>query len=1133
MNLKEIKKFALAARTTFKKVMASQIEANKINQNIACKLANTDKDELVEQAAYTWFNRLCAIRYLEVNELLPHGFCVLSHPSQPGGFEILEHLSDLTDELGLNKDKVISLKLEGDNEAQLYQLALEGQCKQLKEGLPFLFADTTDWVNELLPKDLTRTDSIVRFMVEGLHNSYWQTLDVFSELFGAYYSEIKKELPKKIGFDELPKATQMTEPKWVSQYMVENSLARRWLELSPGSNITDSLTYFLSDVEQPDAVKKHLEGVTTSANDDNTNTMAPHNFNVLDAACGSGRNLLLAYDLLVKIYLEKGYRPRDIPEAIFEHNLVGFDIDERAVQVSSLILVLRCAQQDRRFISKGYRPKVLNLANLNGLGSIASLDFIDSMENESAFQLASKSAIKQAFSQSYDVIVTYPPNLGILGAGDSLLPLKEMARADYPETKSNLATMFFSRTLSLLKPDGFTALILKDSWLFMARYEKMRDILFNQHAITNLVHLGRGVIPDQHQMNAVVIRNSHLPEFEARYCFVANADIIDKEVDTRSELQEEVFILPKPSSFPIDNERNVSNSLAKMSIVPTKPLSYWVSQGLQKAFTIGKPFKDCVTTLPVGKNIDRDIFVRQWWEINQPDIDGEQGNWKPVVSGGEYRRWYGNINGYVNTTDTVINGLNQKLLSKANSWTALSPKFNAREVPFGAISDPSGPCFAPSTVEDEEQTRLFQLGLLNSTLFDQLVKTVYPEGVLGSIRANDLAILPIADENKTIIADITAQLVERSKQDWHSVETSTGFKNHPLLVEHAKSQSTLIENDFIELQSLTCQFTGHAIELEHSLNKRVNESYKIADDKIPLVPLSELSFYQNPYMHTDVDKVEGVTEEQNKQVFNVYQSNTVVSLLSYMMGCIMGRYSYSGTGVVFAEQNNSEFNAMVANGIYTDFLPDEDAIVPLAEDSWVFDDDATGRIIAFIKLTWGNDNSSKNIRFISESLLLNAIKPKKAESAEDTIRRYLSTQFFKDHVSCYARKPIYWLFSSGKEKAFECLVYLHRYNEGTLSRLRTEYVTPLMVKYETKNAFLVEQKVQALSEGISTESRRLEKELKSIEKKQAELLSFDDQLKHYAEMLITIDLDDGVKVNYGKFGNLLSSVKAIHGKEVK
>ncbi|GGW75542.1 BREX-1 system adenine-specific DNA-methyltransferase PglX [Alteromonas halophila] len=1120
MELKKIKKYASEARISFKSAISQRLNQIDKSQSLIAKITDIGEEQVIEQAAYTWFNRLGVIRYLELNEKLSHGYRVLSHPTLAESFQITAVLHELCEDFSIDKPDVIALQLDGDKEEALFRLALLGQCRQLSQSFPFLFAESEGWVDELLPNDLTRSQSIIRFFVDNLEEDYWTSLDVFSELFSAYYADIKKELPKKIGLTELAKATQVTEPAWLSQYMVENALARRWKELCPESRVTDGLGYYLAEPTQPEHVSSHIAKVSKGTQAD------PQDIKVLDAACGSGRNLLLAYDLLSRIYLEKGYRNRDIPQAIFDNNLFGLDIDERAVQVASLLLVLRAGVEDKRFLTRGYKPTILNLGKLGGLGAIASTKEVE----RSDYDPEQKRVLIKALTQKYDVVATYPPNLGIIGAADSLAQLKDVAKTDYPETKSNLATMFFSRTLNLLKPDGFAALILKDSWLFLGRYEKMRNLLFNQHAVATLVHMGRGVIPDLHQMNAVVIRNSHLPDFEARYCFVENTDIEDNIIVDDTDGEKEVSVLPRPRYFPPKNDRYVTNSLAKMSVVPTKPLSYWVSSGVQQAFKKGQPFKLSVATLPMGKNIDRDKYVRYWWELDASNV-GTGGSWRPIVSGGEYRRWYGNLNSYVNSANNDIAGLGQVVPAVSNSWTALSPKFNAREVPTGCISDPSGPCFAmeSSGSDTSKQNRLFQLGLMNSTVFDQLVKTVYPEGVLGSIRAGDLAVLPIESSQKEAIAGITATLVDYAKNDWHSVETSTGFTTQVLLAEQSVSCSDSIAHDFTALKASHCQFTSEVASFESMLNEHVNASYSLDEGEISPVAISDLSFYSNPYVAQGIQSSSAITPEDKKKVFDTYQSNQIEGLISFFVGCLMGRFSCLTTGLVYAGTANENFKETYTSDYYGDFLPDDDGIVPLATESWLFNDDATARFSDFVKGIWGKDTLQENLTFVADSLCLHAIKPKAGEISTDTIRRYFSSQFFTNHCKTYKQRPVYWLISSGKEKAFECLVYLHRYSEGTLSRMRTEYFIPLMSKYESQHDSLSEQIVEA----TGTEQRRIEKEIKTIEKKQAELRKFDEELKHYAEMRISLDLDDGVKANYGKFGNLLANVKAIHGKAVK
>ncbi|MEE4247027.1 MAG: SAM-dependent methyltransferase, partial [Kangiellaceae bacterium] len=354
--------------------------------------------------------------------------------------------------------------------------------------------------------------------------------------------------------------------------------------------------------------------------------------------------------------------------------------------------------------------------------------------------------------------------------------------------------------------------------------------------------------------------------------------------------------------------------------------------------------------------------------------------------------------------------------------------------------------------------------------------------------------------------------IDITKRDWDSKETSIDFiKNR--LVEN-KALTKLSENWQLHYQNSE-QIVNEVFELERKNADDVHEAFGIKN-KLDIAE-KKITLFSNPkYLYSSDHSIR-------------FQSDSLVELCSYSIGVMMGRFSLDRDGIVYALTGNEGFKELDVNGAYQSFPADDDGIIPLASEEWLFDDDATTRFKEFVKTVWGEGHLPENIEFVAESLCLHALKPKKGEGAIDTIRRYFSTQFFKDHCKTYKKRPIYWLFSSGKEKAFECLVYLHRYNEGTLSRMRTEYVTPLMGKYDAQHTLLTEQQLQA----TGTEARRIEKDLKSLEKKQAELRTFDEQLKHYAEMHITLDLDDGVKANYGKFGNLLADVKAIHGKAVK
>ena len=432
----------------------------------------------------------------------------------------------------------------------------------------------------------------------------------------------------------------------------------------------------------------------------------------------------------------------------------------------------------------------------------------------------------------------------------------------------------------------------------------------------------------------------------------------------------------------------------------------------------------------------------------------------------------------------------------------------------GCVFDIAGHCAFPEVKEGHYSA----IGLMNTKLMDELSKVI---NSTMHFQPGDFRKLPIP-QNITWeeVNNLVKSAINISKEDWDNFEFSWDFLKSPLLTFSNDNSMSDVFRLYVENNE---RMVDELKSIENDILNKILVAFNLEylESKYS-ISANEVTIFANPeYRYRgNVEKAEA---------FLRFQTDSFVEFISYSMGCMMGRYSLDREGVIYAHSANEGFKELVAEETYKTFPADDDGIVPLASEDWLFDDDATTRFKEFVKTVWGEEHLTENLEFVAESLCLNALKPVKGESANDTVRRYFSKQFFKDHCKTYKKRPIYWLFSSGKEKAFECLVYLHRYNEGTLSRMRTEYVTPLMGKFDAQHTLLSEQQIQA----TGTEARRIEKELKTLDKKQAELRTFDEQLKHYAEKRITLDLDDGVKANYGKFGNLLADVKAIHGKAVK
>ena len=1134
--------------------------------------------QLVEQVAYTWFNRLCAIRYMEIHGYLGHGFRVLSHPSGEKQFEIIDHAQDAAEELGLDRNHIIDLKLAGNKNEELYRELLLGQCHKLHEAMPFLFESLNDETELLLPDNLTRTDSILRGLVDSIPEEDWQQVEIIGWLYQFYISDKKDEvIGKVVKSEDIPAATQLFTPNWIVKYLVQNSVGRHWLQTYPDSPIKAEMEYYIEPAEQTDEVNQQLNDITPESID-------PESIKVLDPASGSGHILIEAYNVLKAIYEERGYSSRDIPKIILEKNIYGLDIDDRAAQLSGFSLMMMARQDDRRIFSRDVRLNVLSLQetehldlpklwqdlNLSGdWTSGATQDMfggdldLSSFEADNRYQLLQRNierfkqaktfgslievpaaeyeALKELYdtvlelsesgdsiqraaasqiievvhqalllSIRYDAVVANPPYMGSNGMNKDL---KEFAKKKFPDSKADLFAMFMERAFSLLTKNGFNAQINMQSWMFLSSYEKLRDAILNNHTIISMVHLGARAFSqisgEVVQTTAWIIQKEHLSQYQPTFF---------RLIDSKNEEEKQKALLNRENEFS-------ATAQDEFKKIPGSPLAYWLVKDAIDAFTENpklESFAKARRGLSTGNN---EIFTRLWFEVSAPLLSftiPSRKRWFPYNKGGEYRKWFGNSDIVVNwendgadvksqepraSGDRGWRDTSQEYYGRAGiTWTGLtSGKNSFRWSPSGFLFDTNkGPMSFP-----EEINKASVLGYLNSPVAHYLINALNPT---LSTQNEDIDNLPYFNG---ISCEHVDTLIASTELDLNSYEYSWGFQILPLLVAYSESAPTL-ETSYIAWITQNQNTITEMKHLEEENNRLFIDAYGLQDELTPEVPIEQITLTVNPAYRYGI---KGTEEERNAR----FRADTMTELVSYTIGCMMGRYSLDQEGLVYAHAGNAGFDA----SLYRTFPADSDGIVTIMDDEW-FKDDVSNRVVEFVKTVWGEDNLTENLQFIAESLCLDAITPRKSETAVETIRRYLSTQFYKDHMQTYKNRPIYWLFSSGKEKAFECLVYLHRYNESTLSRMRTEYVTPLLGKYQA----YAEQLDKQLDMAESTQDKkRLERELKSMDKKQSELREFDDKLKHYADMRISIDLDNGVKENYGKFGDLLAEVKKITGEK--
>ncbi len=1130
-------------------------------------------DVLVEHCAYTWFNRFCAIRYMEIQGYLDHGFRMLSHPDNPTGFEVLDHVPEVAEALlPEKKAQLVEMKLSGNQDEAIYRELLLSQCHALHRAMPFLFEAVDDEAELLLPDNLTRTDSILRGLVDGIPPEDWDDVEVIGWLYQFYISEKKEAvIGKVVKSEDIPAATQLFTPNWIVQYLVQNSVGRQWLQTYPDSPLKGKMDYYIEPAEQTPEVQAQLTAITPSS-------IEPESIKVLDPACGSGHILIEAYNVLKNIYEERGYRARDIPQLILENNIFGLDIDDRAAQLSGFALLMMARQDDRRIFTRDVRLNIVSLqeslhldiaklwqqlnfhqqnqtgsmgdmfaentalphtdsaeyqllmrtlkrfVNAKTLGSLiqvpqeeeaelkAFLDVLYRLEQEGDFQqkTAAKTFIpyiQQAWilAQRYDAVVANPPYMG----GKYQSPaVKKHLKDNFPSYEKDLFSAFIIRNLELSKEGSQLGFMTPFVWMFISSYEDLRLHLINKETLTSLVQLEySGFDGATVPICTFTLQKGHISDFTGSYIRLSDFRGAEnqgpKTLEAINNHKCGWFFCSKADDF---------------SKIPGSPISYWVDKNVRDSFVKHRPLSDFFFSDGLTKTGNNDKYLKYHWELNNDKVLNKN-LYRVCVKGGEARDYYGNLDTIIDWSTSArehyrndhVARITPEYLwhSEGISWTKISSKGPTfRWFGNGMIAETGGPAIF-SKENDNSDLLLHSLGFLASKVSFYILTSINPT---LNFQTNDVLKMPFDRDNTIESISLVKSLMSQYKNDWSSYETAYDFTSQTIIKNKEKTLSIAF-SIYSETQS---EILKEVKKTSEKINDIFIQSYNldaIIGSEIEIKEINLLSNPSNRYKTSSKD-------EQNKR----FQYDTISDFISYSIGCMMGRYSLDREGLVYAHEGNKGFAELVAEGVYKTFPADIDGILPLMDDEW-FDDDVTSRVKEFVRTIWGEEHLQENLDFIAESLCLYAIKPKKGESALDTIRRYLSTQFWRDHMKMYKKRPIYWLFSSGKEKAFECLVYLHRYNDATLARMRTEYVVPLLARYQANIDRLNEQ----IDGAAGGEATRLKRDRDNLSKKFNELRSFDDRLRHYADMRISIDLDDGVKVNYGKFGDLLADVKAITG----
>jgi type II restriction/modification system DNA methylase subunit YeeA len=1178
METTKLRRFAQYARRTLMELVAARLQlvlqagsaARRENTEAIRKLEEAIKSygeaHVVERVAYTWFNRFCALRFMDVNRYTRIG--VVSPAEGQFQPEILAeakmgHIDNETvpEEI---RQQITALLADSvpshDPQGEAYRLLVVAACNAFHRAMPFLFERIDDYTELLMPDDLLSGNSILAYTREAMTPDACKDVEVIGWLYQFYISEKKDAVfeglkkNQKITPENIPAATQLFTPHWIVRYLVENSLGRLWLLNRPGSKLAEQMDYYIRP-EQPET--------------DFLKIATPEEIKICDPACGSGHMLTYAFDLLYAIYEEEGYESGEISEKILTHNLYGIEIDERAGELAAFALTMKARAKQRRFFNKSIKPNICVLENVkfdadelteymafigrdlftaplqttlrqfeeaDNFGSLIRPDVTDVVEMLRTLEAKDVSgqlflsethkkvwqALRQAdyLSPKYHVVIANPPYMGSGGMNGRL---KTWAQDNYSSTKADLFAMFIARSIDLTTFSGCIAMITMQSWMFLSSYEKFRNEILNRNTLLTMAHLGAHAFDsiggEIVSTTAFVLESKKNSEYKGTYIrLLSGGSEAEKDRDLQASINESGHKLSFFAS---------SDDLKK---VPGSPFAYWLTNNARRAFNAEQKISDVATTRVGMATGDNNRFVRFWSEVSFSRIgfgltrEGASTSghrWFPYSNGGESRKWYSNYfhvvnwenDGHILQTEKHETGrirahnFNLDKIFKAGlTWSLINTAYSAiRILPKGFLFS-SG---APSLFAMKDDDTNVIAGYYNSPVSQYFLKAINPTINNNSGDADKLP-YDFTYDQKKLASESVGSCSHLAKEDWDAYETSWDFTILPLLKPDYR-QPTLKDI----YQSLCAHWQEMTLEmqkLEKASNLIFIDAYGLQDELIPDVSLNEITLTCNPHYRYGSDKS---ADELNALLLG----DTMRELVSYAVGCMFGRYSLDKPGLILANEGEtlSDYLRQVPD---PSFPADDDNVIPMLDGDW-FTDDIAERFRTFLRVAFGDAHYEENLHFVEKAL------GKKGKT--QSIRDYFLKDFYSDHVKRYKKRPIYWLFSS-PNGTFNALIYLHRYRPDTVSVVLNGYLREFRKKLAAHLSYL--QQVYISSTASQGEKTRANNEIDTFKKQVQELDDYErDVLYPLATAQVPLDLDDGVKANYVKLGSALKKIVGLDAKE--